>query len=53
VLRTCFPDRLTDDGWMPAIRRLFPTYGIDLAVDADACRKTRADTASALKLANL
>jgi malate dehydrogenase (quinone) len=53
VLRTCFPDRLTDDGWLPMLQRLIPTYGVDLTIDGDACRKTRADTASVLKLANL
>ncbi len=53
VLRTCFPDRLTNDGWLPALQRLFPTYGIDLAIDRDACRTTRADTASVLKLPDL
>ena len=53
VLRTCFADRLTEDGWLPALRRLIPTYGIDLTVDADACRKTRADTAPVLGLANV
>ena len=53
VLRTCFADRLTEDGWLPALRRLIPTYGIDLALDADACRRTRADTATILKIANI
>jgi malate dehydrogenase (quinone) len=53
VLRTCFGDRLTEDGWLPALRRLIPTYGIDLTVDADACRKTRADTAPVLEIANI
>ena len=53
VLRTCFADRLTEDGWLPALRRLIPTYGIDLTIDADACRKTRADTAPILKIANV
>jgi len=50
VLRLCFAQKLTEDGWLPALRRLYPTYGIDLAVDADACYKTRADTARVLKL---
>ena len=53
VLRTCFADRLTEDEWLPALRRLIPTWGIDLTIDADACRKTRADTASMLKIANV
>ncbi len=53
VLRACFADKLTEDGWLPTLRRLIPTYGIDLTVDADACRKSRADTAQALELVNL
>ena len=50
VLRVCFADKLTEGAWLPALRRLIPTYGIDLTVDADACRKARADTAQALEL---
>lgn len=50
VLQKCFADRLTDGAWLPALRTVFPTYGIDLKIDADACRKTRADTASVLGL---
>jgi malate dehydrogenase (quinone) len=53
VLRLCFADRLTEDGWLPAVRRVFPTWGIDLTVDADACRSTRADTAPVLEIANI
>jgi malate dehydrogenase (quinone) len=53
VLRTCFPHRLTADGWLPALKRVIPTYGIDLTVDADAVRKTRADTAAILELENI
>jgi malate dehydrogenase (quinone) len=53
VLRVCFANKLTEDGWLPALKRLIPTYGIDLTVDADACRKTRADTAKVLELVNV
>ncbi len=53
VLQTCFAARLTNDGWLPTLKRLIPTYGIDLTIDADACRKTRADTAQALEIANI
>ncbi|HYA79461.1 MAG TPA: malate dehydrogenase (quinone), partial [Methylocystis sp.] len=35
VLRACFADKLTEEGWMPALRRLIPTYGVDLTRDAD------------------
>jgi malate dehydrogenase (quinone) len=53
VLQSCFADRLTEAGWLPALRRLIPTYGIDLTVDADACLKSRGDTAPVLKIANI
>jgi malate dehydrogenase (quinone) len=50
VLQTCFADRLTPDAWLPKLKAVIPTYGIDLKVDADACRRTRADTAPVLGL---
>ena len=50
TLRKCFADRLTSDGWLPALKKIIPTYGIDLKTDADACRQTRQETAAALKL---
>ncbi len=53
VLRTCFADKLTDDAWLPALKRIIPTYGIDLTTDADACRATRAATAPILKIDNI
>lgn len=53
VLKTCFADRLTDDAWLPALKRMIPTYGIDLKTDADACARTRAATAPVLKIDNI
>ena len=53
VLQDCFDDRLTPDGWLPKLKEIIPTYGIDLKADADACRSTRADTASVLKIENV
>ena len=50
VLQTCFADKLNDDAWLPRLKEIIPTYGIDLKADADACRKTRADTAPVLGL---
>jgi malate dehydrogenase (quinone) len=41
---------LTDDGWLPALKRLIPTYGIDLTVDAEATRRSRSETARLLKI---
>jgi malate dehydrogenase (quinone) len=53
VLEKCFSSELTESGWLPKLRELFPTFGIDLAQDADATRKIRADTAAILKLENI
>jgi malate dehydrogenase (quinone) len=53
VLNKCFADRLTEDGWLPKLRQMIPTWGIDLKRDADACRHTRAITAPVLSLQNL
>ncbi len=53
VLQKCFADRLTNDAWLPRLKKVIPTYGIDLKQDAEACRKTRADTAPVLKLENV
>jgi malate dehydrogenase (quinone) len=53
VLEKCFAGELTESGWLPKLREIIPTYGIDLTQDADACRKTRAETAASLKVENI
>ncbi|MGX5666442.1 malate dehydrogenase (quinone) [Rhizobium daejeonense] len=53
VLQTCFADRLSQDAWLPALKRMVPTYGIDLKTDADACRTSRAATAKVLGIENI
>lgn len=53
VLQTCFADRLTESAWLPKLRAIFPTYGIDLTKDAAACDATRAATAAVLKIENV
>jgi malate dehydrogenase (quinone) len=50
LLQRCFADRLTEDGWLPKLREIIPTFGIDLRTDAKVCRATRADTARVLGL---
>ncbi|MGB8737089.1 MAG: malate dehydrogenase (quinone) [Rhodomicrobium sp.] len=50
VLKKCFPGELTESGWLPKLRSITPTYGIDLTRDAEATRQTRALTAAALKI---
>lgn len=53
VLQTCFPEKLNDAEWLPALKRMIPTYGIDLKADADACRTSRSATASVLQIENV
>jgi len=53
VLEKCFASELSQSGWLPKLKEIIPTYGIDLAQDADACRKTREDTAAILKVENI
>jgi malate dehydrogenase (quinone) len=51
VLEKCFKKELAD-GWRDRLTAIIPTYGIDLTLDAAACRDTRARTAAVLGLAN-
>jgi malate dehydrogenase (quinone) len=53
VLQKCFADQLTASAWLPRLKQIIPTYGINLVQDADACRRTRADTAPILKVENI
>lgn len=53
VLEKCFPGKLTESGWLPRLKQIIPTYGIDLRRDADACRKIRAETAEVLRVNNI
>ena len=53
VLQTCFASELTDSAWLPQLKKVIPTYGIDLKQDADACRRIRAETAQVLQLENV
>ena len=53
VLKKCFPDQLTDSGWLPKLNEIIPTYGVNLIEDAKACDRIRAETAPVLKIANI
>lgn len=50
LLQKCFADKLNEEGWLPRLRQIIPTYGIDLRADAAVCRATRVETASTLGL---
>lgn len=53
VLQKCFARELTDSAWLPKLKQIIPTYGIDLKRNGDACRRIRAETAPVLKLENI
>lgn len=51
VLQRCFAGQIAAGGaWHERLKAIIPTYGIDLKVDADACRASRASTAKVLQL---
>ena len=52
-MKKCFPDRLTDSAWLPKLKEIIPTFGINLIKDAKACDRIRAETAPVLKINNL
>ncbi|NYE59226.1 malate dehydrogenase (quinone) [Duganella sp. 1224] len=53
VLQRCFGRQLTEAGWLPKLKTIIPTYGIDLKQDAEACRRSRAATAALLRIDNV
>lgn len=50
IVEKCFAAHLTEAAWLPELRRIFPSYGMDLKANADACRASRRTTAEALKI---
>lgn len=50
VLQKCFRDQLNGAGWRTALKQIIPTYSLDLKIDVEACRASRASTAKARKL---
>jgi malate dehydrogenase (quinone) len=53
VLKRCFSDQLTDSAWLPKLKEIIPTFGINLIKDANVCDRIRAETAPVLKINNL
>lgn len=49
VLQKSFEGEL-QAGWLTKLKEIIPTFGIDLKVDAEACRSTRQSTAKTLGL---
>ena len=53
VLEKCFADRLTNEGWLPRLKGIIPSYGVSLIEDAGLLRQLRAETAAVLKVENV
>ncbi len=53
VLQRCFAQRLREPGWLTRLSTMLPTHGIDLKQDAEACRRSRAETAVLLRIDNI
>ncbi|TCD22037.1 malate:quinone oxidoreductase [Pedobacter psychrodurus] len=52
LLNRCFADDLATEEWQAKIKEMIPTYGKDLAQDADLCKETRNRTSKVLKIEN-
>ncbi|KZX36849.1 malate:quinone oxidoreductase [Wohlfahrtiimonas chitiniclastica] len=50
VLNKCFADDMAQTDWQARLKAMIPSYGIDLKVDAQACRDIRSETTEVLKL---
>jgi malate dehydrogenase (quinone) len=53
VLEKCFKSKLTENGWLPKLKEMIPSYGESLIEDAELCRRVRAETAAVLHLENI
>ncbi len=53
VLKKCFPEQLTESAWLPKLKEIIPTFGVNLIEDAEACTRIRAETAPLLKIENV
>jgi malate dehydrogenase (quinone) len=53
VLEQCFKRELTENGWLPKLKEMIPSYGQSLIENAELCRRVRAETAAVLHLENI
>ncbi|MCT0207364.1 malate dehydrogenase (quinone) [Synechococcus sp. CS-1332] len=49
ILRSCFGEKLPD-GWERTLKRILPSYGESIRLDADLCRRIRSQSAEVLRL---
>ena len=50
VLKKCFPDKIKSDTWQAHIKEMIPSYGENLANDAELCEMIRGWTTQVLEL---
>ncbi len=50
VLKKCFPDKIKSDTWQADIKEMIPSYGENLANDAELCEMIRGWTTRVLEL---
>ena len=50
LLEKCFPDEFASEQWQARLKEMVPTFGQDLAGDANLVAQTRAHTAAVLEL---
>ena len=50
VIEKCFPEQLKSKEWQKKMKRMIPTYGIDLVDEPGLLRRTRAWTSEVLRL---
>ena len=53
VLEECFKNKLTQNGWLPKLKEMIPSYGGSLIENAGLCRRVRGETAAVLHLATV
>lgn len=50
VLQKCFPHQLASGPWLEKLRKIVPSYGVDLIEDAETTKRVRAETARVLRI---
>lgn len=53
ILRRCFPSQLASGSWSEHLREMVPSYGKSLAAEPELLRRVRADSAAALRIADV
>lgn len=50
IVRSCFPEQMTEQAWLPKLREIFPAWDADLCTNATLCLELRKETANVLNL---